>query len=76
MILWQGTTLAAIGIALGVGAAMLLTRLLQNLVHGVSTLDPLTFAVVPAVLLCVGIAASLTPAIRAAGLDPVVTLRR
>ena len=76
MILSQGASLAVSGIAIGVAAALLLTRLLANLVYGVSTLDPLTFAVVPVALAVVALAASLIPARRAAKLDPALTLRR
>jgi ABC-type antimicrobial peptide transport system permease subunit len=76
MILSQGASLAVTGIAVGVGAALLLTRLLSNLVYGVSTLDPLTFTVVPLALGLVALVASFIPARRAASLDPALTLRR
>jgi putative ABC transport system permease protein len=75
-ILGEGLTLAGAGVAAGIGGALLLTRLLETLVYGVSTLDPLTFAVVPAILMSVAILASLNPARRAASVDPVATLRR
>jgi putative ABC transport system permease protein len=75
-ILGEGLTLAGAGIAAGIGGALLLTRLLETLVYGVSTRDPLTFAVVPAILMGVAILASLNPARRAASVDPVATLRR
>ena len=76
MILSEGAALATTGIALGLCAGVLLTRLLENLVYGVSALDPLTFMVVPALLVSVAVLATLVPALRAAALDPVLTLRR
>jgi putative ABC transport system permease protein len=75
-ILRQGMILAGAGIAIGVAGALLLTRLLATLVYGVGTLDPLTFAMVPAFLSVVALAACVTPARRAASVDPVVALRR
>jgi putative ABC transport system permease protein len=75
-ILGEGLTLAGAGIVLGVAGALLLTRVLETLLYGVGALDPLTFAVVPAILAGVAVMASLTPARRAASLDPVTTLRQ
>jgi putative ABC transport system permease protein len=75
-ILGEGLTLAGAGIVLGVAGALLLTRVLETLLYGVGALDPLTFAVVPAILAAVAAMASLTPARRAASLDPVTTLRQ
>src|SRR5262249_32023810 len=50
-ILWQGARLAIAGLAIGMGAAFLLTRLLANLLYGVSASDPATYAGVAIVLL-------------------------
>jgi putative ABC transport system permease protein len=75
MILSQGASLAAIGIASGLLAALFLTRFLETLVYGVKATDPLTFAAVPALLALVAIAASLTPARRASRMDPVRSLK-
>ena len=74
-ILTQGLTMAGAGIALGLAGALFLTRLLDTLVYGVGTLDPLTFVAVPAALAVVALLACLNPARRAAAVDPVVTLR-
>ena len=74
-ILTQGLGMAGAGIALGLTGALFLTRLLDTLVYGVGTLDPLTFVAVPAVLAVVALLACLNPARRAAAVDPVVTLR-
>jgi len=71
----QGATLGAIGVAVGVVAAVALTRTLRTFVYGVSTLDPLTFVSVGALLLAVAAAASLIPALRAVRLNPTSALR-
>jgi predicted lysophospholipase L1 biosynthesis ABC-type transport system permease subunit len=70
-LLRQGALLALIGIACGLAAAAAFTRILQNFVWGVSTLDPLTFAVVAITLIVVAILASLLPAARAVKLNPI-----
>ena len=72
----EGLGLAGAGIALGIVGALLLSRLLETLLYGVTSLDPLTFAVVPAMLTAVALLASVMPARRAASLDPVTTLRQ
>jgi hypothetical protein len=76
MVLSQGAALAVTGIGLGMVAAFFLTRSLENLVYGVTTLDPLTFAVVPLVLAAVALLASFTPARRASLVDPIHVLKR
>ena len=76
MILGQGLWLTAAGLLLGLAGAVFLTRTLARLVYGVGTLDPLTFAAVPALLCVVAMLACLVPAIRAASVDPITTLRQ
>ena len=76
MVLGEGMVLAGLGLAMGLAGAAVLTRLLASLVYGVTTLDPFTFVVVPALLGGVALVACLSPAIRAAAVDPVVALRR
>jgi len=71
----QGATLGAIGVGIGLVAAFAVTRTLQKFVYGVSTLDPLTFASVAALLIVVAVVASLVPALRAVRLNPTVALR-
>jgi putative ABC transport system permease protein len=71
----EGLSLAGGGIALGVVGALLLSNLLETLLYGVTSLDPLTFALVPAMLAVVALLASLLPARRAASLDPLDALR-
>jgi putative ABC transport system permease protein len=75
LIVGQGARLVIIGLGLGLAGAALVTRFLQTLLFGVRPLDPLTFALVAAVLLVVGLLASLLPAWRAATIDPVRALR-
>jgi predicted permease len=75
MVLARGLTLVAIGTVIGLAAAAGLTRLVVSLLYGVSPLDPLTFAVVPSLLVTVAIFACLIPAGRAARVNPVEALR-
>ena len=75
MILRQGMKLALVGIAVGIGAAFGLTRLMGNLLFGVNAHDPLTFAGVSGLLILVALLACYIPARRAILVDPVVALR-
>ncbi len=75
MILKQGMMLAGTGIAVGVGAAFLLSRLMQSLLYEVKPGDPGTFVVVPLVLAGVALLASLLPAFRATRVSPLIALR-
>jgi predicted permease len=71
----QGLTIAVIGSAFGVAAALALTRLMEGLLFGVSPVDPATFAVVTIVLIGIALLASYVPARRAARTDPIAALR-
>jgi putative ABC transport system permease protein len=64
-----------VGIVLGLSATALVTRFLQSQLFETSPLDPATFAGVTLVIVGCAFAASLVPAVRAAGLDPVTALR-
>jgi predicted permease len=75
MILRQGTKLALVGVGIGVGAALALTRLMTNLLFGVTAHDPLTFVAVAALLILVVLTACYIPARRATLIDPIVALR-
>jgi putative ABC transport system permease protein len=75
-VLGEGMLVAGAGITLGIVAALILSRALETLLYGVSALDPLTFALVPAILVAVAALATYTPARRAASVDPATTLRR
>jgi predicted permease len=71
----QGLLLAGAGVALGLAAAAGLTHFMSSLLFGVTALDPLTYAVVSALLLVVSVLASYLPARRAMVIDPVHALR-
>jgi predicted permease len=75
LILQRGGKLTLTGVALGVGAAICLSRLMSSLLYGVGATDPLTFLAVAAVLTTVGILACYVPARRAAKVDPMVAMR-
>ena len=75
MVLRQGLALTGAGIVLGIVCAALLTRLVTDLLYGVSAMDPTTFVGIPVILLLVAAAAIYIPARRASRVDPVVALR-
>jgi len=75
MILGQGLRLAVVGVALGLLAAIVLTRLLQGLLFGISASDPWTFALIAMLLVGVALLACWIPARRATKVDPLEALR-
>jgi ABC-type antimicrobial peptide transport system permease subunit len=75
LVLRDGMSVTLAGVGLGVVAASLLTKLMTSLLFGTSPLDPLSFSLGPALLVTVGVAASLVPALRAASIDPAKVLR-
>jgi predicted permease len=75
LVLRQGLTLAALGVALGLVGAAAATRGLESLLYGVTSLDPLTYGGVILLLAAVAGAACWLPAVRAARVDPTVALR-
>ena len=75
LVLQQGLTLALIGVALGMAASLAMTRLMKSLLFGVSTTDPLTFAVVASLVTLIALLACWLPARRATKVDPMIVLR-
>jgi putative ABC transport system permease protein len=75
LVLREGLQLVAVGLVLGFGASIALTRLMKDQLWGVSAFDPATFVSVVCVLVAVGFAACLFPARRASRVDPLVALR-
>ena len=75
LILRQGLRLTTLGVVVGIGAALLATRLLATLLYGVSHVDPVTYVGVVVLLTLTSIVASALPAWRASRVDPVTALR-
>lgn len=75
LILGQAITLVIIGLAVGLGAALVLTRFLAGFLFGIKPADPVTFVAISAVLMAVALMASYIPARRAAKVDPAIALR-
>ena len=71
----QGVRLSAIGCGVGLAGAIGLAKLMRSLLFGVTPLDPMTYAVMLAVLLMAAVVACYFPARRAAAVDPAETLR-
>jgi putative ABC transport system permease protein len=75
MVLRQGMRLALAGVALGLVAALVLTRVIASQLYEVRPTDPATFVLVASLLTGVALAANLIPALRATRVDPAVVLR-
>jgi putative ABC transport system permease protein len=73
--LGHGMRLALTGVAMGLLAAYALTRLMKNLLFGVEATDPLTFTIIPLLLMIIALLACLIPARRAMKTDPITALR-
>ncbi len=75
MVLGSGLRITATGIGIGLLGSFLLSRLLRNLLFEVGPTDPVTFLIVPVVLIASATLACLVPALRALKVDPIIALR-
>jgi putative ABC transport system permease protein len=75
LVVRQAIQVISIGVVLGVGGAIGLTRFLGNILWDVSPTDPLTFTIVSGVLVLIAVAACLIPTRRAVTVDPTIALR-
>ena len=75
MVVKQALLMSGIGVAVGAVVAVLATGLMNSVLYGVGPRDPLTFTLVPLVLLGAALLGAIVPALRAARVDPVVALR-
>ena len=76
LVLRQGFSLAAVGVAIGLVAAFGLTRWFSSMLFGITATDPATFAGTACILLGVAMLACWIPGRRAARIDPVLALRQ
>src|SRR5262249_4640146 len=76
MVVWRGMRLALVGVALGLAAALALTRVIKGMLFDVSATDPLTFSGIAFLLTLVASLACWVPAPRASRVDPVIALRQ
>ena len=75
MVLWKGLAMVSIGLAIGLAGAAAVTRVGTTWLYGVSSTDPVTFILVPLLILTVALGACLIPAWKATRIDPVTALR-
>jgi putative ABC transport system permease protein len=76
LVMRDGAVLALVGLAIGVVAALALTRVLRTMLYEVTTTDPLTYAAMALILALAVLVASWIPARRASRVDPVIALRK
>jgi len=76
LVVREGLTLAIVGVAVGLGVSLVLTRLIETLLFEVSTTDRAVFAGVSMLLIVIAVLACWVPAVRAARIDPIAALRQ
>jgi putative ABC transport system permease protein len=74
-VLGQGMRLTLLGVAVGIGGAVAATRVLRSFLFGIDAMDPVTFVLVPILLLAMAALACYLPAVRASRVDPMVAMR-
>jgi putative ABC transport system permease protein len=75
LVIRRALIILAVGVFLGVGASLVLTRFLERFLSGVTRSDPATFATIAVILIATGLIACVVPGSRAARVDPLVALR-
>lgn len=75
MVLREASWMSGTGIAIGLGASLVLARFVWSMLYGVAPSDPLTFSIAAALLLLVALGASWTPARRASSIQMIEALR-
>ena len=75
LVMRDGVRIAAIGVGIGIVCALALTRLIANMLYGISATDPVTFLAISLLLLATAMAACYLPARRAMRVDPMAALR-
>jgi predicted permease len=75
-VLRKGAILVVTGTVIGIGGALVLTRLMRGMLYGIGVNDPLSFAAAALILATVGLAAAYIPAYRASRIEPAVALRQ
>ncbi|HEV8397357.1 MAG TPA: ABC transporter permease [Vicinamibacterales bacterium] len=74
-VLWEGGRVTAVGIAIGLVLAVGAGQILQGLLYGVNSVEPVVLVIAPLVLLAASLLASLVPALRATRVNPIAALR-
>jgi predicted permease len=74
-VLWEGGRTTLVGIAIGLVLAVVAGRILQGILYGVNSVEPIVLVTAPLILLAASLVASLMPALRATKVDPTVALR-
>jgi ABC-type antimicrobial peptide transport system permease subunit len=75
MVVRQALTWTVVGVAIGIGLALVVTRFIEGFLYGISPTDPMTFGGVILLLILVAGAAACVPAVRASRMDPLAALR-
>ena len=75
LVITDGLKLAALGVVIGLGGAVLIARSLTTLLYGVAPTDPAVLGATSALLVAVAALASIVPAWRATRVDPIIALR-